>query len=72
MTTNDAVTTLLDARRLQGLLTNRSGRVLAQYAFLNSAGHRYLTPLADRGGESPRRLTRGDQSIGPATIDESG
>ncbi|RCS85480.1 alpha/beta fold hydrolase [Brevibacterium aurantiacum] len=72
MTTNDAVTTLLDARRLQGLLTNRSGRVIAQYSFLNSDGNSYLTHLADIGGESPRRLTRGDQSIGPATIDESG
>ena len=29
MTTHDAVTRLLDARRLQGLLTNQSGRVIA-------------------------------------------
>ncbi|SDS53885.1 Prolyl oligopeptidase family protein [Brevibacterium sandarakinum] len=72
MTTNDAVTTLLDARRLQGLLTNRSGRVIAQYSFLNSDGSSYLTHLADIGGDSPRRLTRGDQSIGPAAIDETG
>ncbi|MGO1450320.1 MAG: alpha/beta fold hydrolase [Brevibacterium aurantiacum] len=72
MTTNDAVTTLLDARRLQGLLTNKSGRVIAQYSFLNAEGSTYLTHLADIGGENPRRLTRGDQSIGAAAISESG
>ncbi|MDN5806709.1 MAG: alpha/beta fold hydrolase [Brevibacterium sp.] len=72
MTTNDAVTTLLDARRLQGLLTNQSGRVIARYSFLNSEGSTYLTHLADIGGESPRRLTRGEQSIGPAALSETG
>ncbi|HCG55967.1 MULTISPECIES: alpha/beta fold hydrolase [Brevibacterium] len=72
MTINDAVTALLDARRLQGLLTNRNGRVIAQYSFLNAEGSTYLSHLADIGGESPRRITRGDQSIGAAAIGETG
>ena len=50
MTTHDAVTRLLDARRLQGLLTNQSGRVIAQYSLLNSEGNSYLTHLADISG----------------------
>ncbi|WP_350269902.1 alpha/beta fold hydrolase [Brevibacterium sp. CBA3109] len=72
MTINDAVTALLDARRLQGLLTNRNGRVIAQYSFLNAEGSTYLSHLADIGGASPRRITRGDQSIGAAAIGETG
>ena len=59
MTTHDAVTRLLDARRLQGLLTNQSGRVIAQYSFLNSEGSSSLSHLADISGEVPRRITRG-------------
>src|SRR5690625_1594138 len=72
MTTHDAVTRLLDARRLQGLLTNQSGRVIAQYSLLNSEGNSYLTHLADISGEQPRRITRGDQSIGPVALAENG
>ena len=72
MTTHDAVTRLLDARRLQGLLTNQSGRVIAQYSFLNSEGNSSLSHLADISGETPRRITRGDQSIGPAALSENG
>ncbi|MBM6589761.1 alpha/beta fold hydrolase [Brevibacterium sp. RIT 803] len=72
MTINDAVTALLDARRLQGLLTNQTGRVIAQYSFLNAEGSSYLSHLADIGGERPRRITRGDQSIGPAAVSDSG
>ncbi|WP_193071572.1 alpha/beta fold hydrolase [Brevibacterium sp. FME37] len=72
MTTNDAVTALLDARRLQGLLTNQSGHVIAQYSFLNAEGNTYLSHLADIGEDSPRRITRGDQSIGAAAISEAG
>lgn len=72
MTTHDAVTRLLDARRLQGLLTNQSGRVIAQYSFLNSEGNSSLSHLADISGETPRRITRGDQSVGPAALSENG
>ena len=72
MTTHDAVTRLLDARRLQSLLTNQSGRVIAQYSFLNSEGNSSLSHLADISGETPRRITRGDQSIGPAALSENG
>ena len=72
MTINDAVTALLDARRLQGLLTNQTGRVIAQYSFLNDEGSSYLSHLADISGERPHRITRGDQSIGPAAISDSG
>ncbi|WP_169253539.1 alpha/beta fold hydrolase [Brevibacterium sp. 'Marine'] len=72
MTTHDAVTRLLDARRLQGLLTNQSGRVIAQYSFLNSEGNSSLSHLADISGERPRRITRGDQSVGPAALSENG
>ncbi|MDN5737203.1 alpha/beta fold hydrolase [Brevibacterium sp. BDJS002] len=72
MTINDAVTALLDARRLQGLLTNQTGRVIAQYSLLNAEGSSYLSHLADISGERPRRITRGDQSIGPAAISDSG
>ncbi|MEY9257549.1 dipeptidyl aminopeptidase/acylaminoacyl peptidase [Brevibacterium epidermidis] len=72
MTTHDAVIRLLDARRLQGLLTNQSGRVIAQYSFLNSEGNSSLSHLADISGETPRRITRGDQSIGPAALSENG
>lgn len=72
MTTHDAVTRLLDARRLQGILTNRSGRVLAQYSFLDSAGSSSLSHLADIGGETPRRITRGQQSIAAAALSENG
>ena len=72
MMTNDAVNTLLDARRLQGLLTNKGGRVIAAYSLLNGEGSSYLTHLADIGGESPRRLTRGDHSIGPAAVSDTG
>ena len=46
MTTHDAVTRLLDARRLQSLLTNQSGRVIAQYSFLNSEGNSSLSHLS--------------------------
>ncbi|UZD62096.1 S9 family peptidase [Brevibacterium sp. JSBI002] len=72
MTTHDAVTRLLDARRLQGLLTNQSGRVIAQYSFLNSEGNSSLSHLADISGETPRRITRGGQSVGPAALSENG
>ena len=72
MTTHDAVTRLLDARRLQGLLTNQSGRVIAQYSFLNSEGNSSLSHLADISGETPRRITRGDQSVGQAALSENG
>ena len=72
MTTHDAVTRLLDARRLQGLLTNQSGRVIAQYSFLNSEGNSSLSHLADISGETPRRITRGDQSVGQAVLSENG
>ncbi|MDN5807656.1 MAG: S9 family peptidase, partial [Brevibacterium sp.] len=72
MTINDAVTALLDARRLQDLLTNRNGRVIARYSFLDAEGSTYLTHLADISGEDPRRITRGDQSIGAAAISETG
>ncbi|MGO0605177.1 S9 family peptidase [Brevibacterium linens] len=72
MTTHDAVTRLLDARRLQGLLTNQNGRVIAQYSFLNSEGNSSLSHLADISGEEPRRITRGDQSVGPAALSENG
>ena len=72
MTTHDAVTRLLDARRLQSLLTNQSGRVIAQYSFLKSEGNSSLSHLADISGETPRRITRGDQSIGPAALSENG
>ncbi|MCD1286769.1 MULTISPECIES: alpha/beta fold hydrolase [unclassified Brevibacterium] len=72
MTTHDAVTRLLDARRLQGILTNYSGRVLAQYSFPDSAGSSSLSHLADIGGETPRRITRGQQSIAAAALSENG
>ena len=72
MTTHDAVTRLLDARRLQGLLTNQSGRVIAQYSFLNSEGNSSLSHLADISGETPLRITRGDQSVGQAALSENG
>src|SRR5699024_8184204 len=72
MTTHDAVTRLLDARRLQGLLTNQSGRVIAQYSLLNSEGNSYLTHLADISGARPRRIARGDQSLGPVALAENG
>jgi hypothetical protein len=72
MTTHDAVTRLLDARRLQGLLTNQAGRVIAQYSFLDSAGSSSITHLADISGEQARRITRGDQSVGPAALSENG
>jgi dipeptidyl aminopeptidase/acylaminoacyl peptidase len=72
MTTHDAVTRLLDARRLQGILTNQSGRVIAQYSFLNAEGNAYISHLADISGETPRRITRGEQSIGPAALSENG
>lgn len=72
MTTHDAVTRLLDARRLQGLLTNQGGRVIAPYSFLNAEGNAYLTHLADIGGEVPRRITRGEVSIGPSALSETG
>ncbi|WP_210603644.1 S9 family peptidase [Brevibacterium oceani] len=72
MTTHDAVTRLLDARRLQGLLTNQNGRVIASYSFLDSEGSTSLTHLADIGGEEARRLTRGAQSIGPAALSDDG
>jgi dipeptidyl aminopeptidase/acylaminoacyl peptidase len=72
MTTHDAVTRLLDARRLQGLLTNQNGRVIASYSFLDSESSTSLTHLADIGGEEARRLTRGAQSIGPAALSDDG
>src|SRR5699024_831639 len=72
MTTHEAVTRLLDARRLQGLLTNQVGRVIARYSFLNSEGNSYLSHLADISGDVPRRITRGDQPIGPAALSENG
>ncbi|WP_209370276.1 S9 family peptidase [Brevibacterium renqingii] len=72
MTIHDAVTRLLDARRLQGLLTNQAGRVIAQYSFLNSEGNASLSHLADISGEQPRRITRGDQSVGPVALSEDG
>lgn len=72
MTTDDAVDTLLDSCRLQGVLANESGRVIARYSFPNAEGNAYLTHLADISGEKPRRITRGDQSVGPVALSEDG
>lgn len=72
MMTNDVLNSLLDARRLQGLLTNQSGRVIASYSCLNAEGNSALTHLADISGHSPRRITRGDQSVGPSAVSETG
>src|SRR5699024_11901508 len=35
-------------------------------------GPPYLTHLADLSGAQPRRITRGDQSIGPVALAENG
>lgn len=72
MSTDDAITELLDSRRLLGLATNDSGRILATYSELNSEGNTTVTRLADIGGERPVRLTRGSASVGPVALADDG
>lgn len=63
---------LLDATRLNDLLSTRGGRVVAQLSAPNAAGNAYRTSLVELTDGTAMPLTRGDASIGSAALAEDG
>lgn len=70
--THTSIQELLNAARLNGLLTTRSGRIVAQVSRPNAAGNAYRSELVELAGGVALPLTRGDSSVGAAVPAEDG
>ncbi|WP_040164166.1 S9 family peptidase [Microbacterium gorillae] len=70
--TAESITELLDANRLNGLITTRGGRIVALVSRPNDAHNAYRTGLVEIESRSFIPLTRGDASVGSVALLEDG
>lgn len=70
--THSSISQLLAATRLNGLLTTRGGRVVAQISRPNSPGNAYVSSLVELTDDTAVPLTRGNASVGAAALGEDG
>lgn len=69
---HSSISQLLEASRLNGLLTTRGGRIVAQVSGPNTQGNGYVSSLVELTGDVVLPLTRGSASVGAAALGEDG
>lgn len=70
--THSSISQLLVASRLNGLLTTRGGRVVAQLSVPNAKADAYVSSLVELTDDTVVPLTRGNASVGAAALGEDG
>ena len=70
--TRTTVTELLNATRLDALLTSPGGRIVAKATSPDAKGTSYRSRLVELDGGAPLGLTRGSASVGSAALTDDG